>query len=98
MGSIKLWQLAQAALERCAANRSRTERVADSVLSFSAGTSGSGGGGGDPSRFSRTHLPRITGDVRVAYEVTVKILPWRNRPPRSLSRSRATRRKRLPYT
>ena len=33
--SIRLWQLAQAALARCSASRSRTERVAATVLSFS---------------------------------------------------------------
>ena len=33
---------------------------------LSAGTSGGGGGGGEASRFSSTHLPRRTGDVRVA--------------------------------
>ena len=42
------------------------EAVDETVLSFSAGTSGGGGGGGVPRMFSRIHLPRITGDVRVA--------------------------------
>ncbi len=56
--------------------------LAATVLSSSAGTSGGGGGGGVPSRFSRIHLPRITGDVRVAYDVTVRMLPCRSRPPR----------------
>ena len=28
--------------------------------------------------FDRTQLPRITGDVRLAYEVTVSTLPWRS--------------------
>jgi len=32
----------------------------------SVSTFGGGGGGGVPSRFSRIHLPRSTGDVRVA--------------------------------
>ena len=32
------------------------------MLSVSAGTSGSGGGGGTPRRLSRIHLPRTTGD------------------------------------
>ena len=50
-------------------------RLPSTVLSLSAGTFGSGGGGGMPSRLSRTHLPRSTGDVRVAYEVTVRMLP-----------------------
>ena len=97
-GSIRLWQLAQAALARCSASRSRTERFAETVLSLSAGTFGNGGGGGVPTMFSRIHLPRITGEVRVAYEVTVRMLPWRSNPPRSLSLSSATRRNWLPYT
>ena len=33
--------------------------------SGSAGTSGGGGGGGLPSRVSRIHFPRTTGEVRV---------------------------------
>ena len=36
------------------------------------------------SRFSRTHLPRSTGEVRVAYDVRVRMLPWPSRPPRGL--------------
>ena len=56
--------------------------VAETVLSLSAGTSGNGGGGGVPTMFARTQLPRITGDVRVAYEVTARILPCRSNPPR----------------
>ncbi len=34
---------------------------------------------------SRIHLPRITGEVRVAYDVTVSTLPWRSSPPRTSS-------------
>ena len=41
-------------------------RLADTVFSFSDGTSAGGGGGGVPRKFSRIHLPRITGEVRVA--------------------------------
>ena len=63
-------------------SRSRTDSVLETVLSFSAGTFGGGGGGGVPSRFFRTHWPRITGEVRVAYEVTVRMLPCRSSPPR----------------
>src|SRR2546427_382939 len=46
--------------------RERLERLADSVLYLSAGTFGNGGGGGVPRMFSRIHLPRMTGEVRVA--------------------------------
>src|SRR5207248_10760626 len=65
-GSIRLWQLAHWPLARCSAKRSRTESVAEIVLSLSAGTFGNGGGGGVPSTFSRIQRPRITGEVRVA--------------------------------
>src|SRR6185436_20154406 len=98
IGSMRLWQLAQAALARCSARRCLTDNVAETVFSFNAGTFGNGGGGGAPIKFSSTHLPRITGEVRVAYEVTVSTLPCRSKPPRSLSLPSATRRKRLPYT
>ena len=47
-------------------------------------------------QFFKTHCPRITGEVRVAYDVTVKMLPCRKSPPRWLSGSSATRRNRLP--
>src|SRR5262245_51263374 len=97
-GSIRLWQLAHAGLARCSASRSRTESLADTVLSFNAGTFGSWGGGGVPMILSNIHLPRITGEVRVAYDVTVRMLPCRSSPPRLLSLSRETLRKRLPYT
>ena len=75
-GSIMAWQLAQTAFWRCSAIRSRIERgwVAK-LFGFSSGTLGSGGGGGAPRRFSRIHLPRTTGDVRSAYDVTVSMLP-----------------------
>ena len=43
--------------------------------SLNGGTFGGGGGGGVPKMFSSTHLPRITGDVRVAYAVTARMLP-----------------------
>ena len=46
---------------------------------------GGGAGGGVPSRFSRIHLPRTTGDVRSGYDVTVRMLPCPSRPPRRLS-------------
>ena len=46
--------------------------------------SAGGGGGADDSRFSSTHLPRSTGEVRVAYDVIVRMLPWPSRPPRTL--------------
>ena len=42
--------------------------------------------------------PATGGDVRVAYDVTVKMLPCRSSPPRLLFLSSWIRRKRLPYT
>ena len=60
---------------------------------LSAGMLGGGGGGAADSRFSRTHLPRTTGDVRVAYEVSVRMLPWPSRPPRGLPAGNVTRLK-----
>ena len=37
--------------------------------------------------FSRTHLPRATGDVLVATDVTSRILPWPSNPRRESSGS-----------
>ena len=39
---------------------------------------------------SSTHLPRLTGEVRVGLEVRVRILAWVRMPPRGPS-LRATR-------
>ena len=52
------------------------------VFSGSGGTFGGGEGGGLPSRFSRIHEPRVTGDVRFGAEVTVRKLPCPSRPLR----------------
>src|SRR5581483_3368258 len=95
-GSIVRWQLAQTALLRCAASRSRMGRFDATLLSSSAGAFGGGGGGGGPKGFFSTESPRRTGDVRVAYDVTDNTLPCRNKPPRWLSGARVTRRNRLP--
>ena len=35
-----------------------------------------------PSRFSSTHFPRCTTEVRLGYDVTVRMLPWPSRPRR----------------
>ena len=99
-GSITRWQDVHAGLLRCCSMRSRTESVRPaSVVPFvssSAGTFGGGGGGGDPSSTSITHLPRITGDVRSAIEVSVSTLPWPRMPRRSSGT--VTRRNWLPVT
>jgi hypothetical protein len=46
----------------------------------------------------RIHLPRSTGEVRIACEVTVRMLPWPRMPRRTLSAGSVTRRKWLPCT
>src|SRR5262245_42913645 len=81
MGSISLWQLAQTVLLRCWAMRSRMESDF-SGASFNGGTFAGGDGGGVPRIFVRTYLPRLTGDVRLAIEVKVRMLPWPRSPLR----------------
>ena len=63
--------------------------------SWSDGTSGGGGGGGAPRMLSSSHRPRSTGDVRLGYDVTVRMLPCPSSPPR-LPSANVTRRKWLP--
>ena len=46
------------------------------------GTLGGGGGGGAPRMLSSRNLPRTTGEVRVEYDVTVRMLPWPSNPRR----------------
>ena len=53
-----------------------------------SGTSGGAGGGGVPRRFSRTNLPRFTGEVRVV----ALPLALDNSGPRHLKRLRETAR------
>ena len=73
---MSLWQLAHTGFARCCfhplAHRARRSRPS---LSSSGGTSAGGGGGGVPSRLSSIHLPRTTGEVRSACDVTVRMLP-----------------------
>ena len=95
---MREWQPEQTGLARCASSRARSDVASPlSACSSSSGTSGGGGGGGVPSRFSRIHLPRTTGEVRVASDVTVRMLPCPS-SPRRRSSSHSTRRKRGPYT
>src|SRR5262245_47405735 len=94
IGSIIWWHELHDGFARCASIRSRTVRdlpplVADVSSSF--GTTGGGGGGGVPNRTTITHLPRCTGDVRSATEVSVRIAPLPN-SPRRLSSVNSTRR------
>ena len=97
-GSIIAWQVAQIAFSRCCAIRSRIDGIRAAytpVFSGSGGTFGGGSGGGVPSRLSRIHLPRNTGEVRTGCDVIVRMLPWPSRPRRFSSVS-VTRRKWLP--
>src|SRR5262245_46745988 len=73
-GSIVRWQLAHTGSLRWAASLSRIGRLPGTFPS-SAGTFGSGGGGGAPKILLNTHTPRITGEVRVAKDVTDRTLP-----------------------
>ena len=64
--------------------RSRTvdDGAPPSPFSTSAGMFGGGAGGGDPRMLVRIHRPRTTGEVRVEYDVTVRMLPCPSRPIR----------------
>src|SRR5262249_26444625 len=97
IGSIILWHAAQTAFFRCSSIRSRTDVIFWlPSFSLSGGTLGGGRGGGVPKRFSRTHFPRETGEVRFATDVTSRKLAWPSKPRRESS-SRWTFRKRLPW-
>src|ERR1700679_2609285 len=85
IGSMILWHAAQTGLERCSSIICRSDAALLLALSSSSGgTFGGGTGGGVPKTFSRIHLPRATGDVRSATEVTSRKLP-RPRRNRRLS-------------
>ena len=62
------------ALLRCFSSCWRSDPALPDGRSSRFGTPGGGGGGGVLRIFSRIHLPRITGEVRVGYEDTVRIL------------------------
>src|SRR5207244_117439 len=95
--SMRAWQEAQVGLLRCFSSWSRRETDLPSSFSSRSGTSGGGGGGGAFRRFSRTHLPRKTGEVRLAYDETVRTLACRQTPPRPLP-VRSTLRNSCPVT
>ena len=98
MGSIMLWHAEQAGLSRCCSRRCRTGSAFwFSTFSMSGGTSAGGFGGATPSSTSITYLPRTTGEVRVASDVSVSTLPCPSRPMRFGSVT-GTRRKVLPTT
>src|SRR5262245_57403300 len=89
IGSMIEWQLLHGSLARCCSSLARTEVGAFSS-SVSSAPSG-GGGGGAHSSCSSTHLPRLTGEVRVGLLVSVRKLAWVKKPwrlaPAMLTRS-----------
>jgi hypothetical protein len=91
-GSMTLWHPAHAGFERCCSIRPRTVLGTPGTSSGNGGTTAGAGGGGVPSRLSRIHLPRTTGDVRSACDVNVSTPPLPNRPRRA-SCFNETRRK-----
>src|SRR5688572_1174679 len=97
-GSITLWHEVHAGFLRCSSIRSRVDKVRPASTAFvssSSGTLGGGGGGGEPSSTSMIHLPRNTGDVRSAIEVSSRTLPWPS-TPRRFESAIVTRRNSLP--
>src|SRR4029453_12337267 len=83
MGSNNRWHPAHVGALRWVSSRSRSESgFWPGLLSLRfVSTSGGGGGGGVPTMFSRIHLPRMTGEVRVGLEVTVSTLALLSSPP-----------------
>ena len=61
-------------------------------------TPGGGAGTGAASRFSSIQLPRITGEVRLAVDVIVRMLPWPSKPRRCEPGGSFTLRKCEPRT
>src|SRR5262245_13945113 len=95
---MREWQPAQVGFERCISNCWRTVALGlFLVVSSSGGTLFGGGGGGAFRMFSRIHLPRSTGDVRVAYDETVSTLACVSTPPRGVFFS-STLRNSAPFT
>ena len=70
-----LWQAAHTGFVRCSSIRSRIVRILPPrfASSLSGGTLVGSGGTRRASRLSSTHLPRTTGDVRSACDVTIRI-------------------------
>ena len=93
---MRRWHEAQAGSVRCRSIRCRSvPPMSQSLPSLSASTPEGGGGGGVPRMFSRIHLPRLTGEVRVGLDVDARTLAWVSTPPRDVPAS-DTRRKPSP--
>jgi hypothetical protein len=81
IGSIRWWQEAHTTFARCCSICCR--RVPFSCFCCSnSGTSGGGGGGGVFSSCSNTNLPRFTGEERVAFDASARMLACVSIPPR----------------
>src|SRR5262245_34682917 len=94
------WHDAHTGLLRCSSICCRTvfgAVAAPLLLSSSVGTFGGGGGGGVFRNVLRMYFPRSTGEVRVATDVSARMLPCPSSPRRFGSLS-FTCRKRDPYT
>ena len=68
------------------------------MLSLNAKVQARGGSAGVPKILSRMKTPRLTGEVRVGFEVTESVVPWVRIPPRGLSGGRITFRISVPVT
>src|SRR5262245_35459794 len=73
-GCRRGWHGGQVALGRCLVGILFRGTSFPRACSLRVGTSGGGGGGGAFSNVSSIHLPRKTGDVRLAYDDTVSTL------------------------
>src|SRR5262245_10612408 len=85
MGSMAAWQAAHSGFLRCASMRWRSGRFATVGPSARGGMAGGGGGGGEHRRRDSTHLPRLTGDVRLGLEVSVSRAAWDRSPKRCVA-------------
>jgi hypothetical protein len=99
-GSITPWQEPQEGFARWASRRSRTVVVMTALPSPSmlVSTPGGGSGGGAPWVLPSIQAPRMTGEVRVAVEVTVRMLPCPSSPRRCVSAGSCTFLKFAPCT
>src|SRR5437762_1404087 len=97
-GSIREWHEEQTGFLRCSSICCLSVPDWPAFASSRGGTPGGGAGGGAFNRFSKIHLPRSTGEVRVEYDDTVSTLACaRTPPPRGVPLT-STRRKSGPET